>query len=200
MALASPSIATLEFAKRVVEKERVRVRVNRCPKSQSPTKSPSFVIPLAPKLVTDLSFKRKHQHAPSLWKAYEECRTAFLEHHKHVTFHKMNLKLLDRCTDPEIMQVRIDFIENLKITTFDTIQSQHFAEKQVTLFIMSVSWYVFTSPPLFLLPFLLFFENAFFSLHTFLLPFLLLFSFSYLFSCNRPLRLPSYFFLLSNHF
>lgn len=73
---------------------------------------------------------------------FEGERQHFLPHYEHLKFHKANMKLLEKSHDPTILQIRLDFIENLKITTFNTIQSQHFAEKQVALLVFSVSWYV----------------------------------------------------------
>lgn len=64
----------------------------------------------------------------------------YIIHANHVEFHKKMLLKLAHHKDPSIARIHIDFIQNLVITTHDTIQSQHFAAKQITLLVITSQW------------------------------------------------------------
>lgn len=64
----------------------------------------------------------------------------YVIHANHVDFHKCMLLQLAEHKDYTIARLHIDFIQNLTISTHDTIQSQHFASKQITLLVITVQW------------------------------------------------------------
>ena len=66
----------------------------------------------------------------------------YCPHKQHVNFHKEQLFELRNCKRPDICRAHVDYIQNINIETWDTIQSQHFGQKQVTLLIITLQWYV----------------------------------------------------------
>ena len=74
-------------------------------------------------------------------KIWLETIRKYRPHKQHVNFHKKHLALLRNCKDPNICRAHVDFIQNINIQTWDTIQSQHFGQKQVTLLIVTFQWY-----------------------------------------------------------
>ena len=80
------------------------------------------------------------------WKEFMEIWldviTKYRPHKRHVNFHKNQLLRLRNCRNPNICRAHVDYIQNINIQTWETIQSQHFGQKQVTLLIITFQWYI----------------------------------------------------------
>ena len=46
--------------------------------------------------------------------------------------------------NPAIACLHVDYIQNIILDSFNTIQSQHFAQKQIALFVLTVQWYFYS--------------------------------------------------------
>ena len=65
----------------------------------------------------------------------------FLPHHYHVQFHKTQLLKLNQNLPVNMVTIRKDFIMNVKIgLTHQQVQSQHFGQQQISLYIIVCSW------------------------------------------------------------
>ena len=45
--------------------------------------------------------------------------------------------------NPAFARMHVDYIQNILLESFNTIQSQHFAQKQIALFVLTIQWYFF---------------------------------------------------------